>query len=281
MAKGDAADTRKSITQQGSYFNPQIGQLTNSLYPQQQSNWQNFNAAVAMGLNDYGNIMDAYKSFLTSPGATYSRSPEMQHAMSGYGNFADTGGYSAQDIQDLRERGISPIRSVYANSIANLDRARNLQGGYSPNYTAAVASMNRTLPGQIADAEQKVNADLAEKVAQNKLSGLQGLGGLASEDSSLALQAAMSGIQGRLGALSGMGNLFGATPGMAKMYGGFAQNSNDQLMQALGLGTGFNTNLSKMLAGLADNPGDFDIALGRVGNTAKVAGNVAAGIAGF
>jgi hypothetical protein len=124
----------------------------------------------------------------------------LNQAAPGYQNFADTGGYSPTDIQELRARGVSPIRSAYSNSMMELDRARALGGSAgSPNYIAALSRMQRELPGQMADATTGVNASLADAVRQGKLSGLAGLtgigstmGGLAGAESGRNLQASLA-----------------------------------------------------------------------------------------
>ena len=100
---------------------------------------------------------------------TYSR------IMSGYQNFADTGGFSPEDLANLRARSMSPIRAVYANAIRNVERNKALQGGYSPNYGAQMAKLSREQ--SISQAEHSLNteADLAEMVQRNKLAGLGGM----------------------------------------------------------------------------------------------------------
>jgi hypothetical protein len=110
-----------------------------------------------------------------SPGVTavqtqYQRSPEMKSASDTLSELSATGGYSDAGIRDLRARGISPIRAVYANAMQNITRQKALQGGYSPNYTAAMAKMGRDLSEQIAGATQNVNAGIAQNVASNRLS---------------------------------------------------------------------------------------------------------------
>ena len=94
----------------------------------------------------------------TGPGGTTT--PEMkQNIMGRYEDFANTGGYSPGNIADMRARAISPSRAIYANMQRNIDRQRALQGGYSPNYTAASAKLAREGSQEISDINQNVNAD--------------------------------------------------------------------------------------------------------------------------
>lgn len=96
--------------------------------------------------NDYDFIMANYKKMFDAPSSTpisYTGSPDVTSAMTNLKGLAETGGYSEQNINDIRARGISPIRSIYANAQRNLERQRVLQGGYSPNMAAATSKMAR------------------------------------------------------------------------------------------------------------------------------------------
>lgn len=100
---------------------------------------------------------------------TYQEDPRLGGAITTLEDLARTGGYSDTDVANLRERGISPIRSVYANQMRELDRSRGLSGGYSPNFGAVSARMARDLSSQMAGQMTNVNADIAEKVAEGRL----------------------------------------------------------------------------------------------------------------
>lgn len=117
--------------------------------------------------------------------------PESEFALKGYRDFAETGGYSPTDIQELRARGVGPVRAGYANTMRELERARTLGGG-APNFIAAASRAQRELPGQMADVLTGVNAELANAVRQGKIAGLGGVTGIDQ-----ALRAAkMTGISG-------------------------------------------------------------------------------------
>ena len=216
----------------------------------------NYRNAVAQNTQDYGNIMGAYNQFregLTTPRISAERPAELgesygylREAMPGYREFASTGGYSPTDIQELRARGISPIRSAYGNTMRELDRSRALGGsGGQGQYVAALSRAQRELPEQLANATTNVNAGLADAIRQGRMFGLQGIsgtgatmGGLSSQEAGRMLQAAMSNQQAeqntnqmRLAALGGQSSLYGTTPGMSSMFGNQALNSYGQLAQ--------------------------------------------------
>lgn len=144
-----------------------------------------FAGAVTQQAGDYDKIMKNYEQlFANSTDPTkkpleftpitpqlynYSPSADVTSSLSNLGGLAATGGYSQGDIANIRARSISPIRSIYANAQANLERNRALSGGYSPNYTAASTRMARDLSEQIGQRTTDVEAGIAERVAQNKL----------------------------------------------------------------------------------------------------------------
>lgn len=219
----------------------------------------NYNQATARNMQDYSDIMGAYNSFrnnLNIPHISAERPAELgesygylREAMPGYREFAATGGYSPTDIQELRARGISPIRAAYGNTMRELDRSRALGGsGGQGQYVAARSRAQREMPEQMANAMTNVNAGLADAIRQGKMFGLSGItntgstmGGLSSQEANRMLQAAMSnqsadmqGNQMRLAALGGMSSLYGTTPGMSSMFGNQAMGSMNSLasMQA-------------------------------------------------
>ena len=96
----------------------------------------------------------------------------------GMKEFSTTGGYSGQDINNMRARGMSPIRAAYANAERNIGQQRSLQGGYSPNAIAAQAKMAREQGQSMADAGQNVEAGIADMRNKGRLAGLQGMGNI-------------------------------------------------------------------------------------------------------
>ena len=218
-----------------------------------------YDTAVQRNMQDYGDIMGGYKNFMGGlkpsfervnyqrPGELGEAYGALRGALPGYQEFAQTGGYSDKDVQELRARGIAPIRSAYGNTMMELDRARALGGGGgATNYIAARSRAQRELPGQMADAMTGVNANLAQQIREGRLAGLGGMtqvggtmGGLASDEAGRMLQAQgmnqAAGLQAQgqynqamLGALGGQQGLYGTTPGLSNMFGNQALNAYGQ-----------------------------------------------------
>jgi len=100
----------------------------------------------------------------------YSQSEDVTGSLANLSDLATTGGYSEGDINNIRERAVSPIRSIYANARENAERNKALGGGYSPNLNAANVKMARDEANQIGDITTNANAAIAQNVAANKLS---------------------------------------------------------------------------------------------------------------
>lgn len=169
---------------------------------------------------DYDSLMSGYKNLLGTSGANpirpisfspntssfsfaptnvstvtptttpYSQSGDTTRALGDLGELSRTGGYSDADIANIRARGISPIRAVYANAQRNIDRQKSLQGGFSPGYQAATAKMARELSDQIASQVTNINAQLAQSIAGNRLSASGTYAGAAGSEASRAADIA-------------------------------------------------------------------------------------------
>jgi hypothetical protein len=96
-------------------------------------------------------------------------------AMAGFGQFAQTGGFSPEDLANIRARAVSPVRATYANAQREVNRQRAIQGGYSPGFGVLQARMAREQGQGISDAAEGAEADIAKMVQSGKLAGLQGL----------------------------------------------------------------------------------------------------------
>src|SRR5712691_8155980 len=213
------------INYQGNLAQNQMGNVRGNLLPQNQALQNRFNVTADQSGQDYSGMMGNYGDLLNQARSSFG--PQM----AGYANFAQTGGFSPQDVQDIRARAIAPTRAVYQNAQSNIDRQRALQG-YSPNYTAATAHLTRGLADATSDANVNANASIAQLIQQGKLSGLGGMN---------ATDLARLGAQSQ--ALGGATNLFGQAPGMTSMYGQQLGQANQQqlLLQELQnqLGFGF------------------------------------------
>lgn len=304
MAKGDDKRARNQIDLQQGTAQNQLNNLTAQTVPQTQQSQNNLMSATNQQMGDYTDIMNRYKAFQASPAGqnytaqnvAYNRTPEMQAAMSGYQGFANNGGFSEADLGALRARGISPIQAVYQNSRNELDRQKSLQGGYSPNYTAALAKMSGQLGSNIADQTQRVNAGIAEMRQRGQLAGLGGLGQLATSDTGFGQQAQLANQQAglgaaglnrqyggdaqNLGALHGMASLYSAQPGLINSFANQVQNNmGNQLQTAamqnqLGLGT-----MGQQIQA-AQIPGTWEHNMSRLTGIANLGGAVAGGFMG-
>lgn len=288
--------------------------VENEIAPLSSSFTSNYNAAAGQNTQDYSSTMGAYDKFrqgMGDPtkftfnnvsagapkelGESYSM---LREAMPGYRDFASTGGYSPTDVQELRARGVAPIRSAYGNTMMEMDRARSIGGG-APNYIAAASRAQRELPGQMADATTSVNAGLADSIRQGKQFGLQGisgtgstLGGMASGQAGRELSASIANqgadmqaqgmgetsLQNRRGSelasLGGQSSLYGTTPGLSSMFGNQALDAYrsragmEQSREQFGLGL-----MDAQLRGNAQkSPPWWQTALGIAGTVAPYVG---------
>ncbi len=217
--------------------------------------------AVKQNAEDYSGLMQSYKDVLAKASAipspirtstvqyanvspqsyAYKPSEDVTSSLGILKNLAETGGYSDQNLADIRSRDISPIRSVYANAQREIARNRTLSGGYSPNFNAVTAKMARELSSTLADKSTDVNAGIAQMVAQGKLAAASPYASAAGAESGRATDvglantsainaALMANAQGTLSA-----NEFnaGATNDINKFNTALPQNSIDQMLKAL------------------------------------------------
>jgi hypothetical protein len=246
-----------------------------------------------------------YSAFTVSPGRASYSDPFNSYA--GMKEFSETGGYSTNDIANMRARGVSPIRAAYANAEREMGRQRSLQGGYSPNAIAAQVKMAREQGQGAADATQNVEAGLAEARNKGRQFGLSGMSNIEGQrlgadvdiskfntgldfqgqtynaDAQARAQAqnnaageaaagraaanAAADDRTRLAALSGMTNLYGTTPGMAQLFG-------NQLLQGVGQGGTMGVNFANALNSSQQLPGQWDQTMGRISNGMDIANSV-------
>lgn len=199
-------------------------------------------------LYDQSGNADNYKfSPVTAEQATYRKSADTTAALASLKDLAETGGLSAADQQNLRARGVSPIRAQYATAQRDMDRQRRLSGGYSPNFGAVTSKMARDQSSLIADQMDKVNANIAEMVQSGKLSAAPNYASAAQAESELASKFELSNTDARnqsnmfnargmmdsrmqqhgdrMDAARGMTQLYGTTPARSSLYGNQALNT--------------------------------------------------------
>lgn len=223
-----------------------------------------FTTAANQQAGDYDKIMKNYETLfnqgrsnplsysnITPTTSNYQETGQQSQAIGGLADLSATGGYTPEGIAALRERGISPIRSVFSSAQRNIDRAKGLSGGYSPNYAAVTAKMARDQASQIGNQMNNVNAGIAQNVAANRIAAAPAYASAANTESGMrnaykqhtddttnqinmfnasnALDAQKTNRGNQLGAVQGMTNLYGTTPALTKTFG-------DQIMQATNAG---------------------------------------------
>lgn len=244
MAKGDdKKNAQAAITSAQSGITNQTNR-NNNLYD---SMFQNYQNAQQQQMGDYSNIMNQFSQIRDRPDFTMNQQYKgnVDQALAGYGNFAQTGGFSPEDIQNIRARSVAPTRAVYANAQREVGRQSALAGGYAPNMIAARAKMAREQGQAVADANTNTNAGIAQMVQQGKLAGMSGLGQLGSSQLGLSNQIDQQNLARLFGSAEGMRGMYGTNPALANMFG------NQALMSA---GQGIDIGgLQNQLAGLQDN----------------------------
>lgn len=218
----------------------------------------------------------------------------------GFEDFSKTGGYSAQDINNMRARGVAPIRAAYANAEREVARQRSLQGGYSPNAFALQGRMARE-QGQLgADALVNTEAGLAKERNAGRLAGLTGMTDIekqrlagdldvqkynaninntAAQSNAGARNAAAAGSASnnaaasaasradQLNASRAMISLYGATPGMAQLFG-------DQALAAAGQSGTFGQGQVRNTIDANRSPDQFQQTTNRINTGIDTAGKV-------
>lgn len=286
MAWGDTGRVQTAIDAQGGLAQNWLENLRKNLIPQNQALQNRYNVSADQSEKNYGDMYGQYGNLFNSTanqfGNLYGQAGNaFGQQRAGYSDFAQTGGYSPSDIAAIRARGIAPTRAVYANAQSNIDRQKALQGGYSPNYTAATAKLTRDLSQSVSDTNVNVEASLADQIRQGKLAGL---GGLNQTDSSqYGLMNNIAGNQSNAlnNTLGGQRSLYGTAPGATSMYGTQLGQSNQQWIDSQQL----QQQLAKMILDAqqqkTQDPGNFDIAMGRLGNVFNLGGKVLGGIPGL
>ena len=191
MAKGDAEAARQETDYQKKRFESQVNPVISTASGAYES-------AVPRQISDYKNIMGGYR------------------------NFAENGGFSPEDINAIRSRAMSPARSAATTAMNEISRQRALQGGYSPNATAALASLGRGVGQNMSDASLNTEAMIAQLLQSGKLAGLGGMTGI-----------------------------YGASPGMASSFG-------NQVMNAIGTSGNFGNNTTANRIQIGSMPSGWD-----------------------
>lgn len=235
-----------------------------------------------------GGGMDAFDP-KTGQSGTSGRSGAISKAIDTYGNFADTGGFSPNDISAIRARAVAPIRSINDRANQEIQRQSAIRGtAYSPNTTAALAKTNRDSAYATGDVSTNAEAMIAQLMQQGKLYGAGGLAstGLADQSNNttnrgLDLSAINSANTNQLNALAGKTQLYGTTPGLTKTFGDQLLTSSGQGLTGVGLQDQLANQIINGQLQKSQVPGDFQSAIGNIGSIGSLIGSVAGSVAGI
>lgn len=250
----------------------------------------NYGRGSEADFGNYNDIMGRYRQVFDEAGGEGPGNVKASHigytdpfkSYGGYEEFAKTGGYSDDDIRNLRARGTAPVRAMYGNVSREMNRQRSLQGGYAPNFMASMAKMARDQSAAQADAQQNVEAQLAQDIRQGRLQGLGGMSGIEGQRLGADLdvgkfnamadmnigqyndQVGRNRINNRLNALGGMAGLYGTTPGMSGTFG-------NQLLNAVGQGGQMGLGYIQGQQGAGQLPDAWDQWMNRIGDVGDIA----------
>lgn len=218
MAKGDDSRSRNQVQAQTGLAQNNLNNLRNdTLVPQNQTMWNNYLTADAQNKGDYGNITNRFNQ------------------------FADTGGYSNQDLSNIRARSNAPIQGMYAGANRDVDRQRALQGGYSPGYGVLKARLAREGSSAMSDAATNTEGMIAQLKNQGKQYGTSGL-----------LQA------------------YGATPGQTALAGSQVLSSTGQRIQGEQLQGDIGRTAIQGQVAAGQLPGKFDSTMKDIGGVLQL-----------
>lgn len=220
MAKGEADRTRNMLDTNSNRGND-LYNNTNAFLGAQANQFQ----------GDYGKARESDDAMRNS-------------AMSGYQNFADTGGFSPTSLAAMRSRAVSPIRANYANAERNIGLART-RGGTSAGANTLMSRMAREQGQAGADATTNAEAGIGQLVQQGKLAGL-----------------------------NGMTNLYGTTPGQTGLFSRNVLENANQGLQLTGMEYGRMQDLLNTQAELTKVPGTTQQVLGNIKTGTDIGANI-------
>lgn len=165
---------------------------------------------------------------------------DQQRARGGgiYEEFGKTGGYTPQQIEDIRRRSTNPIASMYENLRQENERQRRIGGGSSAMGAAGAARLARDQAKGIGETALATETDIGAQQRAGRQWGAQGM-----TSSEMALQQLMSqnklaGLTGAIGGERGMaGDIAGTRLGAAGQLGTSEQNVQGMLQKGRMFGT--------------------------------------------
>ncbi len=132
--------------------------------------------AAGGGIPGYKGQFDKYKDWWSGVGDLGWASPEQKEAGWGWGtfkNFAETGGWSPQEMADFRARAASGTPQLFNQLRDEMSRGRTVQGGYGPGYGTSMAQLARDKAEQIRQAQLGAETSLASSIREGKQWGGQ------------------------------------------------------------------------------------------------------------
>jgi hypothetical protein len=231
-----------------------------------------FQTKLLNGIQQNGGNMSAFGAPSSSaaggygPGTSGYGGSNGASSIGGYGNFAQTGGFTPQQISSMQQQGEAPTRAAYQNMQNDLSTSQALTGGYAPNLAAAQANLGRQAVQGISASDVATNAGIAQMQQQGQLAGLSGLTGA------------------QLGALGGMTSAYGATPGVSSMLGSQLLGTSGQQLTGNSLANQIAQLLISGQLGQSQVPSNLNQGLGtatQVGNIVGTGANTYAGLSGY
>lgn len=129
--------------------------------------------------------------------------PAIQRIRGGgvFDEFAQTGGLSPADIQNIRSRAISPIGSLYAQDVADIERSNRLLGQAAPNFGAVMARLARNRGMSLADAARDAELGIQEQVMKGRQWGAERMSSAEQALQDMLTRNRLQGLQsaGQLG----------------------------------------------------------------------------------
>jgi len=142
------------------------------------------------GVPGYQGEFDADKAWWENVKGQGYATPEQKDAGWGWGtfkNFAETGGWSPDEMSDFRARSTSGIPSMYGGLRDEMVRGKTIQGGYGPGYGTAQSQLARDRARSMGEASLGAETSLANSIRQGKQwGGEQGKGAAQQEYGNMA-----------------------------------------------------------------------------------------------
>lgn len=296
MALGDHRRVNNALDYWGGMTKNHLDNLRQNITRQNQGLENRFNVSADRSEQDYGDIMgrygnmgDQYSNFMKGSPISYMPSNQNFGAYGGYEDFSKNGGFSDQNISDIRARSNAPMRATYQNAQNDLDRRNRIAGGNLANYGASKAKMARELSYNLGDQSLNTEAMLAQSIREGKLAGLggmtnidtskmqEGLGNAAQnlQGQNMESTRQLAGLNGQNNVLQGMTSLYGATPGATNMYGNEMLKSSDQTQQTEDLQMKLLKSMIDGTLGMSNVPGNYQQVIGNIGSTLGLGGQIA------